>query len=207
MTSGFAAAGLDLRGHPLGWYPVVFEQPPQPPAGSPTQLRAARKTDGPGMWQLASRTGLDLNSPYAYAIWGLHHHRSTLVAEQDDEVVGFTLGYLIPGRTRTLFIWQIAVDPAHRSGGLASRMLDTLCGTVRPAALEATVTTSNRSSDALFRSFARRHGAPVEVSPCFSAEHFPGDHEAEHLYQIDLRAAGTELDRATTRGESFLGTV
>jgi L-2,4-diaminobutyric acid acetyltransferase len=159
------------------------------------------------MWHVASTVGLDVNSPYLYTLWGHHHRRTTLVAECDGELLGFALGYLVPATARDLFIWQIAVDPSNRAKGLASLMLDTLCGSLSPHAIEATVTGSNRPSDALFRSLARRHGATVEVVPCFDADHFPDDHEPEHLYRIDLRSARHGSDRPTSRGENFLGTV
>lgn len=159
------------------------------------------------MWALAAEVGLDVNSPYAYALWGHHHRRSTLVAEQDREVVGFTLGYLVPDAAEDLFVWQIGVHPARRSAGIAGLMLDTLTERLRPAAVEATVTPSNRASDVLFRSFARRHSATVTTHPCFDSSHFPGAHEPEHLYRIDLRPSSGRTHGPTTRGETFLGAV
>ena len=112
---------------------------------------------------------------------------TTLVAERDGAMVGFVLGYLVPTTARDLFIWQVGVHHVARGGGIAGLMLDTLCNAVRPGALEATVTASNVASDALFRSFARRHRCTVEVSPCFGARHLPTGHEPEDLYRIDLR--------------------
>jgi L-2,4-diaminobutyric acid acetyltransferase len=119
-----------------------------------------------------------------------HHFSGTcLVAEAGDQLAGFTLAYCPPGRSDTLFVWQIGVCGTARGRGLGSRMLDELLR--RHAAsgvrfLEATVTPSNSASRALFESLARRQDVECQVTPLFSSEMFPrhAAHEAEHLFRI-----------------------
>jgi L-2,4-diaminobutyric acid acetyltransferase len=152
-------------------------------------LRPPRAADGAAMWRLARGTGvLDLNSPYAYLMACRWFPSSCVVAELAGEIVGFITGFRPQGRPEVLFIWQVGVDASARGRGIAGRMLDHLA---RAAAeppvrhLETTITPSNQASDALFRSFARRHRATVEKSPCFAGSDFPtGDHEPELLYRI-----------------------
>lgn len=157
------------------------------------------------MWDLARRAGLDENSPYCYLLWGHHHPDTTMVAETSGGLVGFVHSYEIPS-TSALFVWQIGVDPEAQGAGIASRLLDTLAIERCPDALEATVTPSNSGSDALFRSFARRHHGALAVAPCFAADQFPGDHEPELLYRIDLQAARS-AGRSHSRGENYLGAL
>jgi L-2,4-diaminobutyric acid acetyltransferase len=147
------------------------------------------------LWRIArdSQT-LDLNSAYSYVLWCRDFAATSVVARADAAVCGFVTGYARPEDPKTLFVWQIAVDAAHRGHGLARRMLDHLaeggC-----AFVEATVTPGNIASDRLFRSFARDRGAALEHRPLLSAELFPGEHEAEVLYRIgplDARASSTD---------------
>ena len=175
--------------------------------GSPTLVRAARTSDGAGMWRLASSIGLDVNAPYAYLLWGRHHHRTTIVAERGGALVGFVLGYVVPTTARDLFIWQVGVDDDVRAQGLAGLMLDTLCASIEPLCIEATVSPSNVASAALFRSLARRHSADLTISPCFIADQFPVEHDAEDLYRITLRTGTERWSRPPSRGESLLGAV
>jgi L-2,4-diaminobutyric acid acetyltransferase len=123
------------------------------------------------------------------------------VAVVDGEVAGFVLGYLRPDDPGCLFVWQIAVDGAHRGKGLSTRLLDSLLVGLRAdgaevARMETTITDDNAASQGLFRSFAARWGAEVEVAPLFLAEHFPDGHDGEPVYRIGPLAASAEAARA-----------
>ena len=102
--------------------------------------------------------------------------------------MGFISAYLVPGRTDTLFVWQVAVGASARGQGLATRMLDALLQ--RPGCrgvthMETTVTASNDASWALFEGFARKHGAPLRRSTLFDRNtDFNGEHESEILARI-----------------------
>lgn len=87
----------------------------------------------------------------------------------------------------TLVVWQVAVDHSYRGRGLAAAMLDGL--TERFTALgvdrvETTIAPDNVASDALFTSYAKRHGARVDREVLFHKKHFPDGHGSEVLYRI-----------------------
>jgi L-2,4-diaminobutyric acid acetyltransferase len=148
-------------------------------------------TDGAALWRLAkdSKT-LDLNSSYSYLLWCRDFAGTSAVARgADGEPVGFVTGYVRPERPRTLLVWQVAVDVAHRGLGVAATLLDGL--TARLTAergitdVETTITPGNTASERLFTSFAARHGARVTREVLFPADLFPdGPHDPEVLYRI-----------------------
>ncbi len=155
-------------------------------------------TDGATLWRLAkdSKT-LDLNSSYSYLLWCRDFAGTSAVARgADGEPVGFITGYVRPDRPRTLLVWQVAVDSAHRGHGIAAALLDGL--TARLTAergiteVETTITPGNTASERLFTSFAARHGAQVDREVLFGADLFPdGPHDPEVLYRIGPLTAST----------------
>ncbi|MDR3084609.1 MAG: diaminobutyrate acetyltransferase [Streptomyces sp.] len=152
--------------------------------------------DGAALWRIAKDSeALDLNSSYSYLLWCRDFAGTSVVARTGDgRPVGFVTAYLRPDRPRTLLVWQVAVDAAHRGRGLAARLLDAL--TARVAAehgvtgVETTITPGNTASERLFTSFAARHDAGVERDVLFEARQFPdGPHDPEVLYRIGPLAA------------------
>ncbi|WP_067462622.1 diaminobutyrate acetyltransferase [Actinomadura macra] len=149
------------------------------------QLQEPSLADGPDLWRIArdSRV-LDVNSPYSYTLWCRDFAGTSVVAHDGGAACGFITGYARPSRPDTLFVWQVAVDEAHRGQGLARRMLDWLAARGHRF-MEATVTPGNTASTAMFESFARDQGCELSRSPLFGAEHFPeGGHEPEVLFRI-----------------------
>lgn len=146
--------------------------------------------DGAAMWRLARDTKvLDLNSSYAYLMWGRDFSRTSVLATHDGRPCGFISGYLRPDQPATLMVWQVAVAAEARGRGLAGSMLDHLVDRLRdePGAithLETTITADNAASIALFSSFARRRGADLSTDQLFASEAFPDGHDAELLYRI-----------------------
>jgi L-2,4-diaminobutyric acid acetyltransferase len=146
-------------------------------------------SDGAEIWRLVREDGtLERNSAYAYMLLGAHFGGTSVVARADGQIVGFVWSYLLPERPDTVFVWQIGVAAASRSRGLAAAMLREMLS--RPACssvafVEATVTPSNRASLALFRSFARKRNAPLDLSAGFDSSAFPdSSHESEMLVRI-----------------------
>ena len=150
------------------------------------QLEPRGSAHGKGMWRIARDSGtLDLNSSYAYLLFSRDFGETCRVALEEDEVVGFILGYRRPTAPERLFIWQIAVDESVRQGRVGSRMLDELFASLQDVHfVETTITDDNVGSRRLFESFARRHGGEIAHSPLFRAEDFPDAHEPESLYVI-----------------------
>ncbi|WP_084337604.1 diaminobutyrate acetyltransferase [Actinomadura oligospora] len=159
--------------------------------------------DGPDLWRMARESGvLDVNSAYSYTLWCRDFAATSIVArdathdddpDADHDTVreggrprGFVTGFLRPDAPETLFVWQVAVDPARRGRGLARLMLDGLADRLTPRgarAVEATVTPSNAASTALFSSFARDLGAELTRTPLFGSDLLDG-HEPEVLFRI-----------------------
>ena len=135
---------------------------------------------------------LDLNSTYAYLLLSTDFAQTSIVADVDGRLQGFITGYRPPPRPDVLFVWQVAVAPAARRGGLAAAMLDALVARVRsetngaPLTVEATVSPDNAGSRAFFGAFARRHGVPLTEHAHFTADQLgpDGAHEDEPLLRI-----------------------
>jgi L-2,4-diaminobutyric acid acetyltransferase len=131
---------------------------------------------------------LDTNSVYCNLLQCDHFSDTSVAAELDDALVGFISGYLLPAKTDTLFVWQVAVHESARGKGLAKKMLRDIlsrpsCAGVRY--LETTITRSNEGSWALFRSLAKQLNSPLNESVQFDKEtHFKGKHDTEYLVRI-----------------------
>ncbi|MFD7667264.1 diaminobutyrate acetyltransferase [Streptomyces sp. NPDC059788] len=155
------------------------------------KLDTPRVEDGAAIWRIARDSGtLDLNSSYSYLLWCRDFAATSAVARDGEgEPAAFVTGYLRPESPQTLFIWQIAVDEAHRGHGLAAALLDGLvartAGELGVCRLETTITEDNAASNRLFASFAERHGASVIREVLLDAGLFPEQgHEAEVLHRI-----------------------
>lgn len=144
--------------------------------------------DGAALWRVARDSGtLDLNSSYAYLLWCRDFAATSVVARAGDDVIGFVTGYLRPDAPDTFVVWQVAVDPTRREGGIARRMLHHLADRLVPRGarfLEATVTPDNQPSTRLFSAFARDRGADIQRRELFAADLFPDGHESEMLLRI-----------------------
>lgn len=154
--------------------------------------------DGAAVFDLAGRVGkLDLNASYAYLLWCRDFAATSVVVHGPDGMAGFITGYRRPDEPSTLFVWQVAVDPAARGRGLASAMLDHLVERVDPRLVEATVTPDNEPSAAMFASLARRLGVPIAHEALMAAADFPDDHEPEDL----VRIGPMSREQVVARGE------
>lgn len=145
--------------------------------------------DAPLIEQLIKRSPpLDLNSLYCYLLICKHFHATSVVACDTDGICGFISAYLRPDKQDTLFVWQVAVKNECRGQGIAGSMLSQIISRTYTAPLrylETTVTPSNKSSKALFSSFASSLGAPLVQSVLFETADFgEQSHEEEVLFRI-----------------------
>jgi len=152
-------------------------------------LRRPVAEDGAAVHDLISRSApLDTNSLYCNLLQCTHFSDTCVVAEQDGDTVGFASAYLLPGRSDTLFIWQIAVDGSARGRGLAKRMLLEILGREicrHVSCLETTINPDNAASWRLFGSLAEQLNASCGDTLLFDREkHFKGRHADEKLLQI-----------------------
>lgn len=153
-------------------------------------VRGAIIDDGALLWELARDAGgVDLNTPYAYMMKCRNFHETCAVAEVFGTPAGFVTAHRVPKRPQVLFVWQVAVLPEFRGLGIGQRLLEGVadlpaCTGVRT--LEATVTPSNKASEALFTAFAKARGATLEIGAGFARDDFPDDEpqERERLFVI-----------------------
>lgn len=163
------------------------------PAKTGVNTRRPSIEDGIRLWEIARDTEvLDLNSTYAYTLFCRDFAGTSIVAEHDGEVAGFVTGYRRPDRPDTIFVWQVAVDAAHRGHGIAATLLLDLLDRLAPhgvTRLETTITASNVASQRLFGSVARTRGSTLAVEDLFASHHISPNasdqHEPEQLYVID----------------------
>ncbi|MFC4735765.1 diaminobutyrate acetyltransferase [Bacillus daqingensis] len=145
------------------------------------------RSHGSGMWELAKKTSLDLNSAYKYIMMAEYFADTCVAAIENEEVVGFITGFIKPDETDVLFIWQVGVDPGQRGKGLAFTMLRKLlqrsqCKDVRY--VEATITADNKASQALFKKLAASFSTSYAIRETFPEEILPGDAATEYTYRI-----------------------
>jgi L-2,4-diaminobutyric acid acetyltransferase len=159
------------------------------PAAGALRLRMPVAADGSALNSLVSKCPpLDANSVYCNLLQCTHFAGTSLAAEAQGRLAGFISGYLVPARSDTLFVWQVAVAPDFRGQGLATRMLNALLA--RPACahvcyIETTVTDTNLASLSLFDAFAKTRKADLRSTPHFDkASHFNGRHDSERLLRI-----------------------
>jgi|TARA_Y100000815_G_scaffold273356_1_gene304406 L-2,4-diaminobutyric acid acetyltransferase len=163
-------------------------------------LRKPEATDGAAIWDLVRACKpLDENSMYANLIQADHFRDTCVLAELDDEVVGWISGHMIPQQD-AFFVWQVAVGEQARGLGLGKKMLKELISrdVARDACeLKTTITKDNDASWGLFRSFARDIGGDLDDEPHFTRdEHFDGAHATEHMVTIALPNRAGTLRRA-----------
>ena len=151
--------------------------------------REPTKEDGAEIWELIKSTGnLDLNSPYSYLMLCELFSDTCVVAEDNDQIIGFVSAFRPPGPRDTVFVWQVAVHDSYRGKGIGRELLKEVlkrdaCESVNY--LEATVSPSNLPSQTLFKGLAKHFNCSCEISECFSEEMFPETgHEAEETYRI-----------------------
>lgn len=131
---------------------------------------------------------LDVNSPYSYLMWSKYFSNTSIIATNNDKVIGFVSGFLQPETPDTLFVWQVAVDLDFRGHGLATKLIEQLLLKLQGenvSYLEATVTPTNIPSSNLFKGIAKKQQTNCTIYECFSEDQFPGtDHEAELTYRV-----------------------
>jgi L-2,4-diaminobutyric acid acetyltransferase len=153
------------------------------------KLRKPAISDANAIWTLIKTSPpLDLNSLYCYLIICAHFADTSIVAEDQSDICGFISAYILPDRSNTLFVWQVAVNNDYKRKGIARAMIDSLLHRnfkFPISYLETTVNPSNKASGNFFRSTAKSLNTQCRESVLFSEKDFGGQsHEAEILYRI-----------------------
>lgn len=152
--------------------------------------RPPASQDAAAISQLVREVGtLEPNTTYAYLLLCAHFSDTSAIAEADGRIVGCVLGYRIPDRPRTLFVWQIGVHESARRTGVGRRLLSELVR--RPTLsdveyLETTIAPSNAASRRLFERWANLQDATVATAGAFESSLFgpAGSHEQEEILRI-----------------------
>ncbi|WP_147802591.1 diaminobutyrate acetyltransferase [Alkalicoccus halolimnae] len=150
-------------------------------------LEQPSKEDGQGMWNLAKKSSLDLNSAYKYIMMAEYFSETCVVAKERGEVVGFITGFIQPEHPDVVFVWQVGVDSSQRGKGVGYKMLEELVNrdvTKDVKYLEATITKDNTASQSLFKKLSKEYETSFEVRETFPADVFPEDGDAEYTYRI-----------------------
>lgn len=152
-------------------------------------MRPPTATDGAAVNALIERCPpLDTNSAYCNLLQCSHFSGTSVIAESNGTPVGFISAYLIPERSDTLFIWQVAICESARAQGLASRMLASLLtrGNLSQVEyIETTITEQNAASWSLFKRFAKTNNCHLVTETLFDKTiHFGGQHDSEILVKI-----------------------
>ncbi len=132
---------------------------------------------------------LDTNSIYCNLLQCSYFSQTSAVTirKDDEELMGFVSGYLVPERTDTLFIWQVAVAESARGLSLGIKMMeDILARQPQVKYIETSITDDNAASQGMFKKLARQLGdAEINKTILFDKQnHFNGRHETEYLYRI-----------------------
>lgn len=152
-------------------------------------IRPPGLADGQGIHQLIARCSpLDRNSAYCNLLQASHFSSTSILAEYEDQTVGFVSGYRLPESPSTLFVWQVAVDSSARGIGLGRTLLTQLLERLSEVGvnqLHTSITPSNEASWALFRGLSKRLECDLTTSDWMDKyTHFDGASDSETLVSI-----------------------
>lgn len=134
---------------------------------------------------VANRPYVGLNSRYTYFLLAKDFSGTCVVAEQNKSVIGFSSGYVPPGRPDTFFNWEVVVHKDYRGYGLQKRMLLHQIKITDVRYLEATINPSNEASQRNYFELAEALHTKCEQYVLFSESDFEEDgHESEILCRI-----------------------
>lgn len=152
-------------------------------------IRKPELADGKSIYSLVSQCPpLEVNSLYSYLLICSHFDATSAVAEINQELVGYTSGYLNPHKCDTIFIWQVAVRKDVRDGGIAQKMLLDILKRKdlnKVKYIETTVTPENMASKFFFNRIAAKMDVDIKEIPFFVQDDFGKlKHPEEHLISI-----------------------
>jgi len=155
----------------------------------PITIRKPQIEDGNQIYHLVKKCKpLDINSLYYYLLICTHFDQTSVIAELDNEIVGYISAYINPHHENTLFIWQVAVHHGMRGQGLATKMMMDILEREKVKSvefLETTVTPSNQASMSLFGKIASELDTNLQKFSFFTSDLFgESNHEEELLLRI-----------------------
>lgn len=153
------------------------------------EFRSPSALDGSAITALIQNSPpLDTNSAYCNLLQCSHFAQTCVVAESNNQILGWLSAYIPPEQQDHIFIWQVAVHSEARGKGLAKHLLSALLKRNTLAKVQyliTTITQENKASWSLFEGFAKSHQLNLSRTPHFEkAQHFQGVHETEFLVKI-----------------------
>ncbi len=140
------------------------------------------------IFKLVSRCKpLDINSEYLYLLQTTYFKDTCSLALLEKKAIGFISGYLVPNKTNTLFIWQVAVDKQARGKGLAKKLLLEILQREHSKNIEyihTTISPQNIPSQKFFEKLASDLNTTIKKSILFDNDDFTTEHEQEVLFEI-----------------------
>ncbi|QEM82273.1 GNAT family N-acetyltransferase [Halomonas binhaiensis] len=146
--------------------------------------------DAKSLFRLAAcNDNLDLYPEYFYLVWARDFRKTSLVAKSGDRLLGYILAYIRPDDNRTLFLWQIAVDPSVRSSGLGFSLVKKLIDSVGEdvSAFEATIDVCNDAAYNTLTSLAKQYETNVSQKDLFLESDFISSHHKETLIRLERK--------------------
>ncbi len=152
-------------------------------------FRAPRPGDAVAVHDLIGECPpLDSNSLYANLLQCTHFSQTCALAQDDEGVLAWVSGYLLPEQPEVYFLWQVAAHPRARGRGVPMQLITAIlkrrvCSGV--TRLATTITADNSASWKLFSRVSQKLGAPMGREHWFDRDrHFAGRHDSEHLVTI-----------------------
>ena len=147
-----------------------------------------KKSDAKEVYKLIKKSKtLDLNSQYLYLLLSTHFKNSCAIAKHKNKIISLVLGYYLPDKPKTLFIWQVATNKKYRGKNLAFKLIDNIYKRKKINSLITTVSPSNFASNRVFEKFAKSVDSKIKKSLYFKKELFYNTHDDEILYKIDIK--------------------
>ncbi|MBF0289372.1 MAG: diaminobutyrate acetyltransferase [SAR324 cluster bacterium] len=157
---------------------------------SSIKFRQPTLNDGIGIRQLVSTfQPNELNSAYFYYLVCKHFFETSLLAEEQGNIIGFIFSYIPPQKPDALFVAHIMVSETRRREGIASSMMSHLLeqSHIIPKIeyLETALTSTNYAAVRLFHRVSQKYKTSVKERLFCSKEHLePEAKEDKILVQI-----------------------
>jgi L-2,4-diaminobutyric acid acetyltransferase len=125
------------------------------------EVRNIQEGDSAAVLKLIEKCGPYVAPYNVYAYWILENYYSStcIVAEENNNIIGFISG--MPSIDRgSIFIWQICVHSDYRGKGISVLLLDALIKKAKELKfkkIELSISDSNAISQSLFKSYAKKN--------------------------------------------------
>lgn len=150
-------------------------------------IRNAKETDSVSVYEFVSGLSpLENYFEHVYKILLRYFGNSCFIAEKDEDIIGFVMGFKSQDDKNIFFIWQIGVDSdfqGQRIGSTLLKKVEKKAEEMNCKRIELTVDPENIPSQRLFQkcnynNISEREGETVEISGNIAVKDYykPGSH-------------------------------